>query len=65
MALGLNLAIETGTEGAAPSDAESVYNNAIRDKLGTWYGIGENGKVYQYYLFFGDQGGLPAKKGRA
>ncbi len=33
-----------------PSDAQSVYtNNSVRGGMGTWYGVGKDGNIYQYF----------------
>jgi hypothetical protein len=37
-----------------PSDAASVYENAVRSGMGEWFGVAQNGKIYR---FFSDNAG--------
>ncbi|WP_256737681.1 RHS repeat-associated core domain-containing protein, partial [Pseudomonas sp. dw_358] len=32
-----------------PTDAESVYNDAVRGGMNSWYGNGANGDIYRYF----------------
>ncbi|MFB9275606.1 hypothetical protein [Cohnella cellulosilytica] len=35
-------------------DALDVYNKSVRGGMGTWYGVNDSGKIYQ---FFSDNAG--------
>ena len=39
-----------------PIDAASVYNNAVRGGMGEWYGVNEQGEIYQF--FYDNDGGV-------
>jgi hypothetical protein len=48
---GANFNPEKGIE---PLDASDVYDSAVRAGMGKWYGIGADGRIYQ---FFSDNAG--------